>query len=347
MSSARHSTVVAIELARLLSDHVKHQALIDRDMLAVDPIRALADDPSISVTLVSPSSLPRDCSIAASYDPHVRPARILISNDAAPGRRAFSALHEYGHHLRNAVIDVLDVLFTQPDGGGALEEQMCDEFASSTLIPAEVRHALSNGGVTARAVADLCTTTSASREACAVAAVRALPAPGYVMLLDPQGRATFTARTDDLPPVARGTEQHGDLLRRAARSGHGRGRERVTFATGNRSPEMHLDSARISELATIAVLTSDSPAWDALSAPPLGGAEIKEGYCTSCARSFRSAARACPNCGEPPCDLCGHCECQAMPARGERRCEGPCGLTLGPGAFPTPAATLCRGCAAP
>jgi hypothetical protein len=231
-------------LARLLLAHIEHAGILDVALLATDPLAALEADPTIRVQAVESGTLPHDCSVAACYDRLATPARLLIARGASPGRIAFSVLHEYGHHLRDQVDAVVDILWEQRDQGAELEERMCDAFAGLVLAPeAHVREVL-NGGVTALAVQRLFVELSASREAAAVAAARQLRAPGYVMLLNERSEATFTARARGSLPVARGTHQDADILVRGANGRARRGVARVRYASGSHGPELLVDVDR-------------------------------------------------------------------------------------------------------
>ena len=112
--------------ARLL-EHVVIQKIVDLEALRQDPAEALRTDTSVEISWVDPALMPTGCSIAAMYQASQTPARIVVACDASLGRRRFSVLHEYAHHLRDQVTEVLEVLFTAPDGGAQLEERVCDE----------------------------------------------------------------------------------------------------------------------------------------------------------------------------------------------------------------------------
>jgi IrrE N-terminal-like domain len=310
--------------------------------LANDPIAALEADPAVCVSWVEPTSLPPECSIAAACDKNRHPARLLISRDASPGRRRFSVLHEYAHLLRDLVPAVLEVLFTAADVGAALEERICDEFASQVLLPDAFLDSVLGSGITAQTVQSLIGAAPASAEACAVAAARKLPAPGYVMLLSPDGTATFTAHNNDVYFVRRGTAQDG-LLAQAASGRPARGREQVRYSTGNRSQEMFLDAAT-SHGRTVAVLVTDSPPWGGLTVGKKHGPEGTTGYCGNCAHEFTIFARSCDICEQPPCPQCGQCACETPKAvPGERPCDR-CYLVLPPAAYPDVSSRTCSEC---
>ena len=329
-------------LAQLLLAHVHDSGLLSLEELSSDPIATLEASPAVHITWVEPVSLPATCSIAAACDKSCKPARLLVSKDSSVGRRRFSVLHEYAHVLRDWVPDVLEVLFTSGNAGEALEERMCDEFASAVLLPDVLLESALGPTITARAVLSLIAVAPASAEACAIAAARRLPAPGYVMLLSQDGNATFTAHNRDVYYVRRGTAQDG-LLSRAASGAPVRGREQVRYSTGNRSQEMFADAASENGL-TVAVLVTDSPPWGGLTAGRKQGPEGTTEYCGNCAQEFATFARPCDICEQPPCPQCGQCACETpRGTAGERTCDR-CYLMLPPAAYSDSNSTTCREC---
>lgn len=330
----------AARLAGMLVDHVRRQQLVDPEALADEPADALKADTGVEVVWLEPATLPPGCSVAAGYDRSSTPARLLVARDASHGRRRFSLLHEYAHHLRDQVPDVLDALFAAPEAGLQLEERVCDEFAAQVLLPEAALQPVLSGGVTARAVLALISATGASAQACAVAAARHLPAPGYVLLLGPKGESLFAARSGDALPVARGTAQQGLLLRAAAGLAL-RDRASVTYATGNTSTEMFCDIASAGNLR-VAVFVTDSAPWGALSLgapsyqPPAGE------YCDGCGAEFVSYNRPCALCSQRNCPTCGRCACERT-VRGERACDR-CFALQPPAAFPSPTGSTCTSC---
>lgn len=329
-------------LARLLLAHVRGAGLFNMATLSDDPVAALEADPAVRIAWVEPTSLPAGCSIAAGCDKSCEPARLLVSKDASLGRRRFSVLHEYAHLLRDSVPAVLEALFTSTNAGAAVEERMCDEFASCVLLSDEFLDSVLGSCITARAVLSLIAAAPASAEACAVAAARKLPAPGYVMLLSPGGTASFTAHNSDVYYVRRGTAQDG-LLAQAASGCPIRGREQVRYSTGNRSREMFADAATENG-RTVAVLVTDSPPWGGLTVGNKRGPEGSNGYCDNCANEFKIFGRSCDTCEQPPCPECGRCACEnSRGVSGERTCAR-CYLMLPPAAYPDAYSTSCKEC---
>lgn len=327
--------------AQQLADAVAAHAatVLDLDGLAADPFATLAGL-GLDVAVVEPDDLPLGCSIAATYDRDAVPPRIRVSNDQSAARRNFSVLHEFAHHLRDDVGELVDALWDLPAAGDQLEEKVCDAFAAAVLLPAGVAATFLGDGVTAAAVADLIRAGRASREACAVAAAQWLPAAGHVMLLDRDGNATFTATAGLLPRVARGTPQDdATVLRSLARQARGRGR--VRFASGVQSGEMLLDAVSGTGWS-VAVWVEHSPAWGGLTVALDDRPAGLPGYCENCATEFVSYQAACGRCGEPRCTECGSCACPAAVSPGERRCPG-CNFLLPSRAF-AEGAQRCRAC---
>ncbi|MDZ5447384.1 ImmA/IrrE family metallo-endopeptidase [Micromonospora sp. 4G57] len=295
---------------------------VDPHDLAANPAAVIVTVDDIVLDWVDPGQVGADCSVAALYSGTEVPPRISAVRDASPGRRAFSVLHEFGHHLCTQVDEVADALWDLPEGGRGLEEDLVDAFAAAILLPADTVWATFAAGVDAASVGRLWRTTSASREACCVAAAQQLPAPGYVMLLRPDGRSQFAARHGDAIAVPRETAQTATKLRPALNGGTARGVDRPTLGSGVHTAEMYFD-AIAADSYVFAVWVTDSPAWDALPAPldsrPVGNTA----YCGACAREFTTWRAACRHCGEPHCIRCGACECEPGGLRPvtTRRCD--------------------------
>lgn len=310
----------ADECAVLLIDYVERRGPLDVDQLRVDTIAELGRDPDIEVVFVEPAMLSEDCSIAAAYDRHRTPKRLSITCSASPGRTRFSALHEYAHHLCPYVDEVVEVLWRQPDHGVILEERICDAFAAAVLIPAPIRRAAFDKGVTAAEVIAFIHAQPASRQASAIAAAGRLPAAGYVMLLDRDANAVFTAYHGDMPWVARGTEQSDPLLAAAAQGRRSRGRARIRYASGTESPELLVDAVPMDRGAVV-VAVEHSPPWGGFTAGLSNAVVGRDGHCDTCG-DFVSYKRPCSECDEPFCPTCGSCECAAPPPpKGARVCK--------------------------
>jgi hypothetical protein len=332
-----------VHLAEEVLRYVQAAGVIDISLLHESPIQALRADPSIDLTFVPRPSLPLDCSIAACYLRSPNRSRILVADDASPGRRAFSALHEYCHHLRDQVDSFVDALWTAPDGGRRLEEQVCDAFAARILAPPAKVAAVLGGGVTASGVLRLFNELPASREACAVAAARAMTSAGYVMLLDSEGNAIFTARSGDVFPVRRGTPQDSTLLSAVLMSGSRSGTGRVSYHSGVQSAEFLLDVS-YGEPYRVAVWAEHSPGWGGLTIGLATDTTRNAGYCENCRTDFESFAPLCAGCDESRCPTCGRCACASPPpTAGARVCEKCC-LELPARCFSSQEQSLCVDC---
>lgn len=282
---------------------------VDARELATDPAGVIVTVDGIVLDWVRPAELGNSCPVAALYSGAETPPRISVLRDTSEGRRNFSLLHEFGHHLCPRVAAVATALWEMPDGEEeAFEEDLVDAFAAAVLLPADIVSSIFADGITAASVIHLWQSTTASREACCVAAAHRLPAPGYVMLLEPDSRSQFAARHGDVLPIARGSRQPATRLQSAVRGGTARGVDRPTFRSGVNGPQMYLD-ARADGDYTFAVWLTDSPAWPTLSVPldtvPVG----HDGHCSACGEDFTSWTRLCGNCSEPFCPQCGACDC--------------------------------------
>ncbi|MFC4144816.1 ImmA/IrrE family metallo-endopeptidase [Micromonospora mangrovi] len=284
---------------------------VDGRKLAADPAAVIVTIDGIVLDWVEPAALGSGCSVAALYSGGETPPRIAVLRDTSEGRRNFSLIHEFGHHLCPSVTAVAAALWELPDGEeGPFEEDLVDAFAAAVLLPTDIVSRIFADGVTAASVIRLWQSTTASREACCVAAAHRLPAPGYVMLVEPNSRSQFAARHGDVLPIARGSVQSATRLQSAVRGGTARGVDRPTFRSGVAGPQMYLD-AQGTDGYTIAVWVTDSPDWPSLTAPLATGPVGHDGHCADCGEDFTSWKRPCGTCGEPLCPQCGACECAA------------------------------------
>lgn len=279
---------------------------------------ALESDASVTVHQVDVAQLPPGCSIAATYDRSVVPARISVSNDRGLAGQRFSLLHEYAHHLRDQVPSVLRALFASGRRAASLEESVCDAFASLCLIPAAARAEAFAEGVTARRVADLIANSSASDWAVAVAAAQALTMPGYVLLLDRDAHVIFAARGLDAIAVRRGTTQSG-LLERAARGVPSQGTERVALSPGSLTAELSVDAVPVESGAVVVAV--DGPALGGLYSARSTWSVVEDVVCDSCGSEYSALGAGCMACGVVRCPRCGRCECLSPPVVGEKLCK--------------------------
>lgn len=310
------------------------------DLLAEDPLEALG---LVGVVLrLRPEQTSEDgCSVDGSYLPGPPPT-IIVAEAASGGRRCFSALHEYGHHLIRNDVDIHDLFADQADGGIALEEDVCDAVAAEILMPDTlVDEVIGVRGPTARDVVALFRRSAASREAACVRAAQRLLGDGLVMFGEGDV-ALFSASVGSAYRVARRTDQGPDsILALAARRGQAREKARARYRTGNTGPQLFADAVA-DEGYVFAVLT-DSPAWEDFTVrDPTELFEEYEGSCGVCDRDFTTRRAPCRRCGEPFCSRCGSCWCGAETRLAERRCDQ-CTTMKALSQFEGDA-TICRDC---
>jgi hypothetical protein len=310
--------VTPSDLAQLLVDHVRDEGVVDLDLLCREPKTALESDASVTVHEVDVAQLPPGCSIAATYDRSVVPARISVSNDRGLAGQRFSLLHEYAHHLRDQVPTVLSALFASGRRAANLEESVCDAFASQCLIPASARAEAFADGVTAGRVAALIAGSSASDWAVAVAAAQTLTLAGYVLLLDRDAQVVFAARSLDAIAVRRGTPQSG-LLERAARGVPCRGMERIALGAGSLTSELSVDAVPVESGAVVVAV--DGPVSGGLYSARSAWSVVEDLVCDSCSCEYPALGAGCPACGVVRCPECRRCGCEGVPVAGEQLCE--------------------------
>ena len=315
------------------------------DQLASNPAAALQTVYSVSVELRSAHPNGEGCAVDGTYTPGPPPV-ISVASDMGPARRRFTILHELGHHLIEQDTYLADLPTSDDD---RRDEEICNEVAATVLIPDDViEEVLADSVPTGERVARLHETTSASREACCVAASRRLRRPGCVILGTPDGQAVFTAHHPATPwRIARGTYQGNDsLVAQAAgrSSGHARGETRVRFASGAASSQLHGDAFTPDQRWVFAVIADDSHSpWKTglnLGIADRGphGVEIE---CANCDEASLVFTAPCLSCGDRTCPKCGRCSCPLGPR--SRQCVG-CFLEKPPPEFPGASADLCLEC---
>lgn len=231
-----------------------------REGLGVDPITVIRARLEVSVQLRPERSGTGDCPIDGSYFPD--PPRISVAESLSRRRVNFSVLHELGHHLQASDTVLADILWREQDGGTGLEEDICDTFAAEVLLPQHlVDEIIDDAGPTAAAVADLFTTTQASREACCVRASHRVRGPGYVVLANPDGTIRFAAPANQRYRIAPGTRQgRAHLLARAGRVGQARGESPLAYRHGTRTPAYQADAV-YRDGYVFAVFVAGRPSW--------------------------------------------------------------------------------------
>lgn len=265
---------------------------------------------NLGVQVVDRAVVGGDCPIAATYESGPPPT-ISVTPTPSQGRRHFSILHEYGHHLSSNSWRTVELLADYPNQRDAnyLQETICDIVAAELLLPGTLTAHVDRKGPTAANIVTLFETSQASREACCVKAAQLIAAHGYVMLADLDGTARFTAAVRTVFRVRRDTAQPADgAIARAAASGHYRGVGHVRFSTGNTSPDHYVDAQRLGAYV-FAVFYGDSPPWEKLSigAPDRGRWIGDELECEHCEFVGVTHEPRCRLCGQRRCPNCGRC----------------------------------------
>lgn len=281
------------------------------------------------------------CSVSGAYFTGT-PAVLAIASSASLARRDFTALHELGHHLQQTMVELMDVLLAQLDGGTALEDAACDAFAADILLPDTLadQH-ITAAGPTADAAIALWRASNASRMATCVKASERLPAPGHILLLDHDGNLAFVA-SHGLPPLRRGSDQSHVPVLRTALSGRGRaeGRGRLTYRDGILGEELYLQTAAMDGYL-LAVAVTDLAPWKTFAPSVRGNGPEPAAYtCAHCGEDFTSYARACARCESALCPDCGRCGCDRKVP--ERQCTA-C-FVVHPAAMFDGASSRCRDC---
>lgn len=285
---------------------------------------------------------PAGCSVAGSCDHSTQTVTVVRSGK---GRMRFTALHELGHLLGEDLDEFQDAVYAHGRAMGRLvEEDACDAFASLLLLPDEhLNTVLAGHGRSARGLRDLISASPASLEACAVAVAQRLASPGYVLLVDDDGSTRFAARSGDVLPIGRGSDQSGSDLRPLLAGGPPlRDRGALAFAGGSLTHELYIDAIRHDGLV-LAVACESEPDWPQLQTPvePTAAPRSVDGHCDECGTDY-TGWQVCGRCRMPRHDTCGRCGCVPAAARGERTCSA-CFTTLPPAAFDGASAT-CTTC---
>ena len=84
----------------------------DPDLLAAlsdDTLAALEQHPEVTLRLVPESDTGGGCTVAGGYRGSETPPALLVTTSLSRRRRAFTALHEFGHHLQRTSLDLAEV----------------------------------------------------------------------------------------------------------------------------------------------------------------------------------------------------------------------------------------------
>lgn len=300
----------------------------DLERLRGDPCAALEDWPEVSLQYVAaleePSQADR-CSVAGAYieDTHDGIPVVQVALASSPGRRAFTALHELGHHLQRTEDELLQGLWEHPSAA-LFEDLACDAFAAGVLLPEdEVSRHIADDGPTAESVTRLYNASTASRSAVCVRAAQRLRSPGHVLLLDAEGRVFFSA-SHDLPPLRRGGDQSADqVIRRGLATGRSTGSGRLSYRDGITGEELFIQTASMGgDLLLVLAVTEHAPWSDRFHVPSKDTGPRAGTYeCSDpgCGATYTTWTARHEPCSVPPCTECGRCACTASAA--EKQCS--------------------------
>ncbi|MGN6299655.1 MAG: ImmA/IrrE family metallo-endopeptidase [Angustibacter sp.] len=315
--------------------------------LTADAVAALTVHPDVDLRLVPEADTGAGCTVAGGYRPAQTPPGLLVTESLSHRRRAFTALHEFGHHLQQTNLDLGAALLDHA-ADQHLEEAACQVFASRVLLPDELIAPLTPArGPDATTVAAYYDHSKASRAACCVRAAELLVGGGAVVLYRPDGIVDANASTGVIPP-ARGSDQsHTPLIARAlSRPGDTVEHDEtfIAYSTGTSEP-LYGQAAWVKGYL-VAVLQRDNASWKSF-APYRASTGTYTGpskwlTCDVCLKEYTRNDDVCPTCRTPRCPQ-RHCACPSS-AR-ERRCPS-CSLTLARSRFANfdDPSTPCRDC---
>lgn len=284
-----------------------------REALQQDPIGVTRNTLGLQVEITTPSATSSSgCPIDGLYLHEDR--RIVVASSPSAGRVHFSVLHEVGHHLVDDDDDIVQLLWDAgPDRSAAAREKLSNEIAAALLLPDSLIDShIPEAGPHASDVISLIEASSASAEACAVAAARRLPGLGYVVLAERDGTLRFAAGSPSALPIARHTPQgERHFLARAA-DGHGQeSGVTLTVSGGTPTDPMHAD-ARPFGSGALGVFTDGKAPWVTLSRLPAPEFRSFDVHCPRCNDVVETYKAACRRCCEHRCEQCGWCECQTQ-----------------------------------
>lgn len=300
--------------AVVLEAVLAHVTAEDRlDALHGDPLAAVEAWPDLEVRYVSDAKI-EDVELVGSYDAESR--TVQIAEDANAGRKAFTAIHELGHHLQQQTLHLIDLLATHAeatsDGIEVLEERVCDMLAARILFPPAMTSVTFADGVTGSAILELARNSSGSLAAACVEAANHLPGPGQVILLSATGRVDFRSAANSFP-VGRGTDQSRvrPIAQALQSTSPVTGIGRFVYRDGIEGEEQHVQVTPVNGRFLVIAVT-DRPAWAQGFVLPTGSGRpvAPEWSCPHCDEEYESFDVTCPRCGQPPCPACDRCACE-------------------------------------
>lgn len=287
------------ERTRLVIETLEQQRPGACDELLHDTCAALSAWNEVTLRYVAAAETSDSCSVAGAYIWDETPPVLAIARSRSPGREAFTALHELGHHIQQSDDALGDALAEAGDRGQVLEEAVCDAFAAAVLLPEHlVRQHIPDAGPGVLDVVALHGGSDASRAAVCVCAAQKLTSPGHVVLLDYDGSVQFTA-SRGLPPLARGSYQGGvpvvrDVL--GAARGSRAGRTRFLYRGDVRGEELFVQAGELDGYV-VAIAMLDRPPWEERYTPPPreAGPQAGNWICENagCGQEYETFAAPC------------------------------------------------------
>ncbi|MFE4835301.1 ImmA/IrrE family metallo-endopeptidase [Arthrobacter sp. NPDC056691] len=282
--------------------------------LAEDPIGTLENHSGVSLRYVA--SAPVGCSVSGYYRPS--PPTLNVHRSNSRERDNFTAVHELGHHLQQAdkgwALGVLSELSDYERD--RLEEAVSDALAVDVLLPSQLlSYHLGDGPLTAEAIATLYGASSASRQACCIAAARHATADkALIILSDWTGKVSLSVSTNESihrvptgvvqPDISRLIKEAGEGPLTAA----GLAREGLVFSTANRRYDIKFDVALDVEGTWAFSVARPETRYG----NQRWGAAVQLCASPSCEAIFEisgSASRC--KCGDYKCPDCGACSCES------------------------------------
>ncbi len=351
------------------------------EQMATDPFGVLRSRADVQVAYVE--SAQPGCGVHGSYDGETTPPTLQVRRTYAR-HEAFTVLHEFGHHVQQALDDELGAAVIDHPEADKFEELACEAFAALVLLPDDLVAELTPAaGASAETVAAYYANSRASRSACAVRALPSLIGGGVIAVLNDDGVVRWAASSSNsVFPPARGSDQSQTPL--VARALQRRGdvvahdETFLRYSTHDGGDVLYGQACWI-EGWLVLVLKTDSASWRQFAPPrprlfrprpasaPAGGsgsgstsgsvAAGSRGSATSGSSSWRPQWGTCTTCTDsfrvtddtatcPTCAAlrCDKGHCECTAGR-EVRCSQ-CFSVWGRGRFAAPDAPspVCRDC---
>ncbi len=309
----RLSENVAIA-ARYMVEVVDEHDDININELTSAPNESVSGCEHISVRYAD--EVPLACQVAGYYDPN--PPTITMHRSMTAERDNFTILHEYAHYLQQQDRDwALGVLAQLSNfESDALQESVCDEFASIVLFPDDVVASKLGTVFDAQFLAELHRDSAASRSACCMRAIQVAPGVTECMVVstDSSGTVHFArSNSNSLFAVPSGSVQE-DFVRlfamASANGGKAGGISQVgmRYSNGQTRNDLKIDLAidhtgRYAFAVITPMYKFGTPAWER------DERECNSGSCGD-VFSWTGDLGICPRCGEPHCPKCSTCGCE-------------------------------------